>query len=76
MQAQQQFLQHLRSVAKKVDLYMGKPFSPDHTTNEMMMSVVQAGLMNVRERCNMEGGLIFNCQTLQLHGINIDFNFI
>ena len=71
------FCEHLRSVSKKADLPVAKHFSsPDHTTDDMMVAVVRAGLHNTRDRRRAEGRLIFKCKTLQPRGINIDFNFI
>ena len=71
------FCEHLRSVSKKADLPVAKHFSsPGHTTDDMMVAVVRAGLHNTRDRRRAEGRLIFKCKTLQPRGINIDFNFI
>ena len=71
------FCEHLRSVSKKTDLPVAKHFfSPSHTTDDMMVAVVRAGLHNTRDRRRAEGRLIFKCKTLQPRGINIDFNFI
>ena len=71
------FCEHLRSVSKKADLPVAKHFSsPGHTTDDMMVAVVRAGLHNTRDRRRAEGRLIFKCKTLQPRGINIDVNFI
>ena len=71
------FCEHLRSVSKKADLPVAKHFSsPGHTTDDMMVAVVRAGLHNTRDRRRAEGRLIFKCKILQPRGINIDFNFI
>ena len=64
------FCEHLRSVSKKADLPVAEHFSsPGHTTDDMMVAVVRAGLHNNRDRRRAEGRLIFKC-------INFDFNFI
>ena len=71
------FCEHLRSVSKKADLPVAKHFSsPGHTTDDMMVAVVRAGLHNTRDRRRAEVRLVFKCKTLQPRGINIDFNFI
>ena len=71
------FCEHLRSVSKTADLPVAKHFSsPGHTTDDMMVAVVRAGLHNNGDRRRAEGRLIFKCKTLQPRGRNIDFNFI
>ena len=46
-----------------------------NTTDDMIVSVVRTGFRNTLERCSAEGQLIFKCQTIQPHGMNIDFSF-
>ena len=54
------FCEHLRSVSKKADLPIAKHFSsPGHTTDDMMVTVVRAGLHNSRDRRRVQGRLIF-----------------
>ena len=50
------FCEHLRSVSKKADLPVAKHFSsPGHTTEDMLVAVVRAGLHNTRDRRRAEG---------------------
>ena len=45
------FWEHLRSVSKQADLPVAKHFSsPGHTTDDIMLAVVRAGLHNTREK--------------------------
>ena len=70
------FCEHLRSVSKKADLPVVIHFSsPGHTTDDMMVAVVRAGLHNTRDRRRSEGRRIFKCKTLQPRGINIPLIF-
>ena len=70
------FCEHLRSVSKKADLPVAIHFSsPGHTTDDMMVAVVRAGLHNTRDRRRSEGRRIFKCKTLQPRGINIPLIF-
>ena len=71
------FCEHLHSVTKKADLPVAKHFSsPGHTTGDMMVSVVNDGFTNTKERRRAEGRLIFRCKNLNPSGMNIEFNFI
>ena len=71
------FCEHLRSVTKQADLPVAKHFSsPGHTTDNMMVSVVNDRFKNTKERRRPEGRLIFRCKTLNPSGMNIEFNFI
>ena len=67
---------HLRSVTKQADLPVAKHFSsPGHTTDDMMVSVVNDRFENTKERRRAGGRLFFTCITLNTSGMNIEFNF-
>ncbi|XP_078362687.1 uncharacterized protein LOC144646860 [Oculina patagonica] len=71
------FREHLRSIAIQSDAPVAEHFNlPGHTTNDMLVSVLRAGLTDTMERKRFEAKLIFRHQTLQPRELNEDFTFI
>ncbi|KAL9967279.1 hypothetical protein ACROYT_G025472 [Oculina patagonica] len=71
------FREHLRSIAIQSDAPVAEHFNlPGHTTNDMLVSVLRAGLTDTMERKRFEAKLIFRHQTLRPRGLNVDLSFI
>ncbi|KAL9983865.1 hypothetical protein ACROYT_G006108 [Oculina patagonica] len=70
------FREHLRSITTQSDTPVAEHFNlPGHSTNDMLVSVLCAGLTDTMEKKRLEAKLIFRYKTLRPRGLNLKHSF-